>query len=50
MLERDVLGKARQKNVRFTPAFAKTCQRAAEGILTEIRKFWSQIPSPRSAS
>ncbi|MEE2716042.1 MAG: hypothetical protein VX610_01325 [SAR324 cluster bacterium] len=42
MLERDVLGKARQKNVRFTPAFAKTCHRAAEGILNEIRKFWSQ--------
>ena len=50
MLERDVLGKARQKNVRFTPAFAKTCHRSAEGILNEIRKFWNQTPAPHSAS
>ena len=50
MLERDMLGKARQKNVRFTPAFAKTCQRAAGDILSEIRKFWSQIPTPRTTS
>ena len=50
MLERDLLGKARQKNVRFTPAFAKTCHRAAEGILNEISKFWNQTPAPRSAS
>jgi hypothetical protein len=38
-LERDIFGKAQQKNIRFTLPYAKTCQGAARPIHEAVRRY-----------
>lgn len=40
LLERDVMGNAQQKNIRFTSAYARTCHQAAEAVLDGLRGFF----------
>lgn len=41
-LNRDLLGNTRQKNIQFTPAFAKTAYEASRQILKIIKVYWLQ--------
>lgn len=43
-LERDVFGNTQQKNIRFTPPYAKTCHGAARQIHTAVRDHLQQHP------
>ena len=38
-LERDVFGNTQQKNIRFTPPYAKTCQEATRQIHEAVRRY-----------
>jgi HEPN domain-containing protein len=38
-LERDIFGNTQQKNIRFTPPYAKTCQGAARQIHEAVRRY-----------
>jgi hypothetical protein len=38
-LERDVFGNTQQKNIRFTPPYAKTCQGAAQQIHEAVHRY-----------
>ncbi len=40
LLERDVMGNAQQKNIRFTSAYARTCHQAAEAVLEGLKGFF----------
>ncbi|MCH2266968.1 MAG: hypothetical protein MK515_10965 [SAR324 cluster bacterium] len=41
-LNRDLLGHTRQKNIQFTPAFAKTSYEASRKILKIIKAYWQE--------
>ena len=41
-VERDMFGTTRTPHIQFTPAFAKACLKACEGIHTQTKKYWKQ--------
>jgi hypothetical protein len=41
-LNRDLIGHTRQKNIQFTPAFAKTSYEASRQIHKIIKAYWTQ--------
>ncbi|MBL4825522.1 MAG: hypothetical protein JKY07_09865 [SAR324 cluster bacterium] len=41
-LNRDLLGHTRQKNIQFTPAFAKTSYEASRKIHKIIKAYWQE--------
>ncbi|MDC0223966.1 MAG: hypothetical protein ACJ0DJ_00600 [bacterium] len=42
MLNRDLLGHTRPKNIQFTPAFAKTSYEASRKIHQIVRAYWQK--------
>ncbi len=41
-IDRDLLGNTSQKNIQFTPAFAKTSFEASRKILKIVRAYWRE--------
>ena len=41
-IDRDLLGNTSQKNIQFTPAFAKTSFEASRKILKIVRSYWRE--------
>ncbi len=41
-IDRDFLGNTSQKNIQFTPAFAKTSFEASRKILKIVRAYWQE--------
>ena len=43
-LERDVMGNAQQKNLKFTTPYARTCHQAGQTVLKSVKNYWKSGP------
>ena len=44
LLERDVMGNAQQKNLKFTTPYARTCHQAGQTVLKSVKNYWKSGP------